>query len=438
MNYENNNNFSYIKQSINIVKEQLLEIEIENEVKFYENLKLNFTLTKSYLQFAASFSHLKNHKKALFCGKKCLFYMNELLKNIEILFCVEKRENEINFKFKNFWKFEKKLKNEKKLLKTFFSFFEDARRINKFCIDFLDFVINSKKVINSEKFKKFENFKINFISKKLKPKWIKKLSIINFMHIEYIYLKRLNLKISFFEIFSEGFLSILISLCCVIYFMISTENRFFLLLNNKKNKNSNFKIKSIFEKNHYEKLKKMKNFVFSELLHSKSILILQNYFFENSLLSHFTNSFLKNYQENLILENIEEVSEVNSTINLNNTNFEYSFDLSENKKNFGISKNFEKSQFSKFEKNQNFGNNKGGVYENFENSASFEDFENFDVIKKNVVLKIKKIEKEKKKVKIDNKKIKSKFICNLNQILGKSKKNLEEKITIKKYKKKKF
>ena len=49
------------------------------------------------------------------------------------------------------------------------------------------------------------------------------------MHIEYVYLDKLNLPITFDEIFSEGFLAILISLISIIYFMISTENRLYLI-----------------------------------------------------------------------------------------------------------------------------------------------------------------------------------------------------------------
>ena len=94
------------------------------------------------------------------------------------------------------------------------------------------------------------------------------------MHVEYSYLKKLNLSINFQEVFYEGFLSILISLTAVIYFMISTENRLYIILNNKIDDNKLFKIRSIFERNHFEKLRKMKRYVFSEILHAKSISLL--------------------------------------------------------------------------------------------------------------------------------------------------------------------
>ena len=431
MSQNQNSNYRHIQESIKIVKEERMEICVESESGFYDVLKLDFTLTKSYLQLAASFSHLKDHKRALFCGKKCVFFLNSLLRSIEALFCPKKRAA-IGFKFRHLAKLALKLEKGKNLKNAFFCFFKDSKKVNDFCSAFLEFVVQEKSVC--EDFKKFENFRICEILKKLKPKWIKKLSIVNFMHIEYVFLERLNLKISFDEIFSEGFLSILISLSCVIYFMISTENRFFLLQNNKLDRSKNFKIKSVFEKNHYEKLKKMKNFVFSELLHSKSIAILQNYFDDNSLLTHFTNSFLKNYQANLILENIQEVEEslLNSTVNLNNSNqtfVEYSFDLSfgNNNKNGKIK---EKSKFSILN---------AKVFEENDSSES-EEMEDFDVIKKKIELKTKKINYEKKKNNIDNKNIKNTLFNNLNNILTGSKKeiNENERMTIKNYKKEKI
>lgn len=126
------------------------------------------------------------------------------------------------------------------------------------------------------------------------------------MHVEYSYLKKLSLSINFQEVFYEGFLSILISLTAVVYFMIATENRLYIILNNKIDDNKMFKIRSIFERNHFEKLRKMKRYVFSEILHAKSISLLQIYFKSNPILNHLTNSFMKNYQFNPKMDDIIE------------------------------------------------------------------------------------------------------------------------------------
>jgi len=41
----------------------------------------------------------------------------------------------------------------------------------------------------------------------------------------------------------------------------------------------------------------MKKFMFSEFLHAKAINIIDSYFDKNPILSHLTNSFLKNFQQ---------------------------------------------------------------------------------------------------------------------------------------------
>lgn len=38
-------------------------------------------------------------------------------------------------------------------------------------------------------------------------------------------MEKINIEITFLEIFSEDFLSILITLACIVYFLIATENR---------------------------------------------------------------------------------------------------------------------------------------------------------------------------------------------------------------------
>lgn len=77
------------------------------------------------------------------------------------------------------------------------------------------------------------------------------------------------------DIFTEDFLSLLITLACIIYFLIATENRLNIINNFQFTENNkNFKIKNIFEKNHYDKVRKMKKYIFSEFFHGKAVNIL--------------------------------------------------------------------------------------------------------------------------------------------------------------------
>lgn len=74
------------------------------------------------------------------------------------------------------------------------------------------------------------------------------------------------------------------------------------------NDQKRFKIKTIFEQNHIERVKKEKKHVFSKVIHAKAIYILGSYFEQSSLLNHFQQSFFKNFNAKKQLGDIPEES----------------------------------------------------------------------------------------------------------------------------------
>lgn len=84
----------------------------------------------------------------------------------------------------------------------------------------------------------------------MKPAWIEQVSLTNFVHVEYVHFEKIEIDISFKEIFTADFLAILVTLACVIYFLVATENRLTIIHENPLKQNPNFKIRSVFVKNH--------------------------------------------------------------------------------------------------------------------------------------------------------------------------------------------
>lgn len=411
-------------------------------------MKFNFTLTKSYLQLGASYSHMKNHLKALKCGEKSLESLNAVLKSIEYLL---RNKNKKIFNIKENKENENLMRKNEDLKKSFFFLFEKLKIINDFCFEFFKNHENKKEMLKASEFKKFEKLDIPVISKKLEPEWLDKITIGNFMHVEYVYIEKLNLPIMFEEIFSEGFISILICLISMIYFLISTENRFFLLEKNELSENKNFKIKAVFEKNHFEKLKKMKNFVFSEFLHAKIVYLLKSFFNINPLLTHLMSSFYNNYDTNLKLEKIVEVEESLITTTYNplsctDTMVEYKFDIyspdknnyqdesvSDSKKFKFSKKNIEKKEIIKIDSKNYFKNN----IQNYVNSE-IKKFNKKNLFKKEKKKYFSKVFKSKNKNNIKNDKKNSLINSHYANILKKfdniieKKKKLKSKNKIKK------
>lgn len=107
---------------------------------------------------------------------------------------------------------------------------------------------------------------------KLSPIWLDQISIFNFFNVEYIIWDKLNQPIGYEDIFTDIFLSLLIMIASLLYFVIAKENRAVAISNYKKLSTLRAnKLKPIFEQNILNQLAKSKEYVFSKNLHSLSI-----------------------------------------------------------------------------------------------------------------------------------------------------------------------
>jgi len=112
-------------------------------------------------------------------------------------------------------------------------------------------------------FDNFDSIAPAMKERKLQPSWLQNISIANFMHVEYVSLQKINHTISFDEIYTEAFLSLVVMLASTIYFMVSTENRFVCMeVPSCDSTPTKRKIKPIFEKSNYQNIRKTKEFSF--------------------------------------------------------------------------------------------------------------------------------------------------------------------------------
>lgn len=102
----------------------------------------------------------------------------------------------------------------------------------------------------------------------------------------------------------------LILTICSIFFLISYEYRVIYTETASKKKETEFKIKTIFEKNLTEKIKKSKQIVFSQSLHKKIIELLEVYIKKSNIKQNLMDYYEKFYGENLNLNIIPEESDV--------------------------------------------------------------------------------------------------------------------------------
>lgn len=138
----------------------------------------------------------------------------------------------------------------------------------------------------------------------LDPIWLKNVSISSFTHVEYIVMDKLRHRITFDEIFSKEFLSLLLLINSSVFFLIATENRF-VCRDQALTEMSTARIKAIFQRNIRHRMRKMKRYRFSEKIHYKAIQILGSFFKESSPLGkHLDISFMKNYENHNPLDKI--------------------------------------------------------------------------------------------------------------------------------------
>jgi hypothetical protein len=227
----------------------------------------------------------------------CPFNFVELLLTLDT--------NVISFAPNKLKKLRKLLKDRRSLYHLYLKTLDYIEKLNEAIPGFRGLLETQDNQIEfNEILRNFNKIALNEPGVELDPLWLKNVSISSFTHVEYIVMDKLHHKITFDEIFSKEFLSLLLLINSSVFFLIATENRFVCRDNAIQVINSS-KIKAIFQRNTKHKMKKMRRYRFSEQIHLKAIQILKNFFKETCLLSkHLNISFIKNYENTNPLESI--------------------------------------------------------------------------------------------------------------------------------------
>lgn len=122
-------NTDQIQNAIKVIKEVRSDLDKEDEDGFFEFMKFDFVLTKSYLQLAASHSQFNDHKKALNYGKQAIKFLNSLCQKIETLLT---KQSSLGFDFSNMKKARKLISENRPLFNQFLSFFIVTKKISSF------------------------------------------------------------------------------------------------------------------------------------------------------------------------------------------------------------------------------------------------------------------------------------------------------------------
>lgn len=296
-------NYSFIGKAIKSLKQLYEDISIESETYLLQRIRLEFSLSKSYLQLAASYSQFFIHQKALKSAKKALKNLNLLINNLQNL--LQEKSFSLDLSFDRNSENSRVIHQTPELKENFLAFIQPCKII----IDSIEILLKNLESNNldfqfKDYFKDFSKISaVDFVAKTETP-WMHEISITNFMHVEYVSYSVITSKIQFEELYNDSFLAFTIMLSSIVLFTISTENRFLLLDSISSSKGAPFKIKPVFEKTHQQQIRKMKRFVFSEKVHSKSIYLLQHFLKESSLHNHLINSYKKNYEYRKTLEEI--------------------------------------------------------------------------------------------------------------------------------------
>ena len=296
-------NYNYLRQAMKALKTMHTEVSVNSEQDVFQKIKLEFTISKSYLQLAASYSKFSMHPKAFKCAKKAVKYLNLLLNNF--LNLLEEASFSLDLSFDQNSANLKIINQNKSLKDTFLHFLYPTKRV----LDAVDILIknletNDNNFPFTDKFEELLRLIGNENVSKIETSWMDEISISNFMHVEYVNSQVINANIQFEELYSDGFLIFIVMLSSIVLFTVSTENRFLLLDSLNSTKNNAFKIKPIFEKTQQQQIRKMKRFIFSDRVHSTAISLLQHYLKENTLYVHLVNSYKKNYDHYKTLEDI--------------------------------------------------------------------------------------------------------------------------------------
>lgn len=288
-------NFHSIKQAVRILKGIHKRVPCHTDDDLLQRSKLEFSITKAYLQLTASYSKFFKHNRAFAATKQALKYLSMLLDNSWSLLAKKSPGSDTGYSTTdpNTWTVDQ----NPVLKKQFMQFLEPTNNLIQLVVEVTDSI--DQGITDSsfaDRLDLLDTIKFELPMSKLEVSWVKDISIANFMHLEYARLESLDWKLSFPEFFSEAFLSFLIMLSAVVLFAMSTENRFVLQDFISGPKNNPFKIVPVFEKTQQLRIRKMKQFVFSEKTHSKAVCMLSFFASDNQLASHLAGSFQKNYQ----------------------------------------------------------------------------------------------------------------------------------------------
>lgn len=296
-------NYDQIRDAIQALKRIHAQVQGQGKQETLQRIKLLFTISKSYLQLAASFSKFLKHAQALSAVKSALEHLGSLLANSQTI--LSHRGESANTPSKPDTANAQSESEAKALHQQFASFTEFAQlvfeSVSSICKSFDS--ANGELSFN-EKADQLASLVPREIPKKLDVFWMGDVSIANFMHLEYTNFDVLNWDIQYNEFFSQTFLTFVVMLSSVVLFALSTENRFVLFDSFNTPRNNSFRIKSIFEKTHQQRVRKMKRFVFSDKVHSKAICLLDFFLCDNQLSAHLLNSYRKNYHS---VKNLEEI-----------------------------------------------------------------------------------------------------------------------------------
>lgn len=296
-------NYNFIRSAIKSLKSLYDQVPATSETAVLQRIKLEFTIAKTYLQLAASYSQFLLHAKALNSAKKALDYVNLMLNNLQNL--LQEKSLSLDLSFDHNSENSKAIEETPELKSKFLAFVHPTKKV----IELIETLMKNLESNNldfkfKDRFEELSKLTAEDLSSKIETVWMEEISITNFMHVEFVNFAIINSKVQFEELYSDSFLAFTVMLSSVVLFTISTENRFLLLDSVNSTKSSSFKIKPVFEKTHQQRVRKMKRFIFSEKVHSKAIYFLQFFLRENHLHTHLINSYKKNYEYSKTLEEI--------------------------------------------------------------------------------------------------------------------------------------
>ena len=296
-------NYGHIKQAIRSLKSLYEEVPGSTENEVFQKIKLEFTVSKSYLQLAASYSQFFLHAKALSCARKSLEYFDHLINNLQNL--LDEKSLSLDQSFDLSAEHARVVGGNPGLKVQFLQFVHPAKRVIAIVDSLLKNLDSNNLDFNfKERFDELARVAAPESVRRVDTSWMDEISITNFMHVEYIKHQVISSSIQLDELYSDSFLAFIVMLAAVVLFTVATENRFLLMEQLGSAKDSSFKIKPIFEKTQQQRVRKLKRFVFSEKVHAKAAQLLGSFLKENHLHQHLVNSYRKNYESARTLEEI--------------------------------------------------------------------------------------------------------------------------------------